>query len=182
MSWMGFSLLKQQQHLGFLSQHTFIRRICLQSTLGHCCLFRSTTACVQSIILIWQKIAIPTAGWMSYLNKVVGIFTHLPIVPHICVSKLSKHWSRQWLVACSAQSHYLNQCWLNEIGIKIQNFNLWKCVWKCRYFLLPTEIDVNYKCFIFIQILSCDCAMWWNMDKPKQHQWYFTFAAPMIRA
>ena len=36
--------------------------------------------------------------------------THLPLVLHICVSKLGKHWFRQWVAACSAPSHYLKQC------------------------------------------------------------------------
>ena len=30
-------------------------------------------------------------------------------VTHICFSELSHHWIRQWLVSCSASSHYLNQ-------------------------------------------------------------------------
>ena len=37
--------------------------------------------------------------------------THPP-VPHICVSELGQRWFRQWLVACSAPSHYLDQCWV----------------------------------------------------------------------
>ena len=36
--------------------------------------------------------------------------THLPLVLHICVSESGQHWFRLWLVAYSAQSHYLNQC------------------------------------------------------------------------
>ena len=36
---------------------------------------------------------------------------HLPLMPHPCVSELSQHWFRWWLVAWSAPSHYLNQCW-----------------------------------------------------------------------
>ena len=44
-------------------------------------------------------------------NKQISL-THLPLVPHICVGKLSHYWFRQWLVACSATSHYLNQYWL----------------------------------------------------------------------
>ena len=38
-------------------------------------------------------------------------------MPHICVSELGHHWFMQWLVACSAPSQYLNQCWLigNEL-------------------------------------------------------------------
>ena len=36
---------------------------------------------------------------------------HLPLVPYICDSELGQHWFRYWLVACSAPTHYLNQCW-----------------------------------------------------------------------
>ena len=38
--------------------------------------------------------------------------TQLGRATHIWVSKLSHHWFRKWLVACSAPNHYLNQCWL----------------------------------------------------------------------
>ena len=37
--------------------------------------------------------------------------THLPLVPHICVNESGQYWFRWWLVAYSAPSHYLNQCW-----------------------------------------------------------------------
>ena len=40
------------------------------------------------------------------------LITHLPLVPHICFGKLGRHWFRYWLVAFSAPSHYLKQCWL----------------------------------------------------------------------
>ena len=49
------------------------------------------------------------------------------------VNKLGHHWSRQWLVACSAPSHYLNQCWIivnwtyfSEIWIEILSFSFKK--------------------------------------------------------
>ena len=48
-------------------------------------------------------------------NKIVEIYdflTHLSLVPHICVNEPGQHWFRWWLVAYSAPSHYLNQCWL----------------------------------------------------------------------
>ena len=32
--------------------------------------------------------------------------------PHICVSESGEHLFTQWLVAYSAPSHYLNQCWV----------------------------------------------------------------------
>ena len=43
---------------------------------------------------------------------ITPFLTHLPLVPHICVGELGQHWFRQRLVACSAPSHYLNQCCL----------------------------------------------------------------------
>ena len=39
-------------------------------------------------------------------------FTHFPLEPHICASESGQHWFRQWLVAYSAPSHYLKQCWV----------------------------------------------------------------------
>ena len=49
------------------------------------------------------------------------------IVPHICISELGQHWFRWWLVACSAPSQYLNQCWVTvnwTLRNKLQwNFN-----------------------------------------------------------
>ena len=40
------------------------------------------------------------------------VLTHLPLVPHICVSESGQYWFRLWLVAYSAPSHYLKQCWV----------------------------------------------------------------------
>ena len=64
-------------------------------------------------------------------------------MPHICVSELLQHWFKQWLVAWSAPSRYINQCWL------VVNWTIWgqfsvkfeskykSChsrnfIWKCR--------------------------------------------------
>ena len=46
-----------------------------------------------------------------YLVFVDYILTHLLLVPHICIREPGQHWLRQWLVAYSAPSHCLNQCW-----------------------------------------------------------------------
>ena len=49
--------------------------------------------------------------------------THCGRVTHICVGELDQHWFRQWLVACQAPSHYLNQsCWFS-IGRLGTNFS-----------------------------------------------------------
>ena len=36
--------------------------------------------------------------------------THWVWMTHICVKEQSRHWFRQWLIACSVPSHSLNQC------------------------------------------------------------------------
>ena len=99
---------------------------------------------------------------------------------------------RQWtgstlvqVMACSAPSHYLNQCCLivnrplgtnfREIWIKIYNFSFTKCTSKCRlgnggHFVLgeisllnaPYRCGRNFKSVIFqfilwIEFLSCSC-------------------------
>ena len=47
----------------------------------------------------------------NQLIKPICSITHLPLVPHTCGGELGRHWFRYWLGACSAPSHYLNQCW-----------------------------------------------------------------------
>ena len=44
--------------------------------------------------------------------------TRIPLVPHICVGESDQHWFRQWFVAYSVKSHYLNQ------GLIIVNWTL----------------------------------------------------------
>ena len=61
---------------------------------------------------------------------------------HIYVSELCPHWFRQWLVAYSAPSHYLNQCWpfvhwtpVKQISVKfdsaLSTSPSRKCIWTC---------------------------------------------------
>ena len=50
------------------------------------------------------------------------------IMPHICVTESGQHWFRQWFVAFSVPSHYLNQCsvivnWTQRNTLQ-WNFNL----------------------------------------------------------
>ena len=48
-------------------------------------------------------------------------WTHWGWGMHICISTISHLWFRWWLVACSAPSHYENQCWLiNQLDLKEQ--------------------------------------------------------------
>ena len=62
-------------------------------------------------------------------------------MPHTCVSELGQHKVRQWLVSCSAPSHYLKQCWLivnwtngNKLQWILQfcHFRSRKYFWNCH--------------------------------------------------
>ena len=46
------------------------------------------------------------------------------LVPHICGSEWCQHCLRKLLIACSAPSHYLNQCWV-LVNWKLRNKLQW---------------------------------------------------------
>ena len=52
------------------------------------------------------------------------LLTHWGRVTHICVVEMGHHRFRKWLVACSAPSHYLNQCW-NIVNWTLRNKLQW---------------------------------------------------------
>ena len=56
--------------------------------------------------LFWLFHASCYTLFSSFEDRLVNSF---PLVPHICVNELGRHWFRQWLVACLAPSHCLNQ-------------------------------------------------------------------------
>ena len=92
-------------------------------------------------------------------------FTHLSLVPHICVSELRQHWFRSWFVAYSAPSHRLNQCWVkvnltletflgtkfSEIFIKTQNFPFTKMHLKILSAQSQSFDPVGYECMASTQ-------------------------------
>ena len=45
-------------------------------------------------------------------------------MPHICVIESGWHWFRYWLVAYTASSHYLKQCW-NIVNWTLRNKLQW---------------------------------------------------------
>ena len=62
----------------------------------------------------------------NYSHRSQSHLSHWGRVTHICASKLSHLWFRQWLVAWTAASHYPNQCrnivnW--TISIEIDTFS-----------------------------------------------------------
>ena len=68
-------------------------------------------------LTLHPSISILRLGCCSCPNQSYVIWsawlTHRGPVMHLYIGNLARHWFRQWLVACSAPSHYLNQCWLN---------------------------------------------------------------------
>ena len=58
--------------------------------------------CIQEVRLVYSAIL---------MVQLLVQLTHLPVAPLTCVSELRQHCFRWWLVAYSAPSHYLNQCW-----------------------------------------------------------------------
>ena len=60
--------------------------------------------------------------------------THLPLAPHICVNESGQHWFRQWLVAYSVPSHYLNQCWV-IVNWTLRNKFQWNCYQNTKLFI-----------------------------------------------
>ena len=70
--------------------------------------------------------------------------THWGRVTHICVGKLGHHCFRQWLGACSAPSHYLNQCW-NIVNWTLRNKLQW---------------NLNRNSIIFIQENAFENVVW----------------------
>ena len=56
------------------------------------------------VYVIWQYKT--KLNWTKYELSL----SHLLLVLHICVGEPGQHRLRYWLVACSAPSHYLNQC------------------------------------------------------------------------
>ena len=97
----------------------------------------STTTCYE----LWNEINSDYLIIRINSTQLLQINSSPPVL-HIFIRELGQPWFRWWLNACSAPSHYLDQCWLivnwplrkhpeGEIWIKIQNFHSWKCIWKC---------------------------------------------------
>ena len=85
--------------------------------------------------------------------------THWGRETPICVTKQGHHWFRYWLVAWSAPSHYLNQCWI-IVNWTLSNIFQWNLnqnttifieenafenvIWKWRPFCLGFSVLEKY--------------------------------------
>ena len=77
---------------------------------------------------------------------------HSGLVKYSCISELGHHWFRLWLVACSAPSLCLNQCWLIVNSLMA---DLW--VWNMGCILLVQARPIFY---IFADVSYAVFFMW----------------------
>ena len=61
-------------------------------------------------------------------------------MPHIGVSDSSQHWFRWWLVAYSAPSHYLNQCWV-IVNWTLRNKLQWNFSQKSKFIIQESAFE-----------------------------------------
>ena len=88
--------------------------------------------CIGTKYTIQAIISYLRANWTR--TMVTHGSYHLPLVPHICVSVSGQHWFRYWLVAYSASSHYLNQCWV-IFKWTLRNKLEWNCNQNTQLFI-----------------------------------------------
>ena len=59
---------------------------------------------------------------------------------NVCVNELDHHRIRQWLVACSAPNHYLNQWW-HIWNWTLRTFFQWKIIWSSIVFIQENAFE-----------------------------------------
>ena len=107
--------------------------------------------------------------------RYMSFLTHLPRVPHICVSELGRHWFRYWLVACLAQSHYLNKCFL-IVNWTLRNKLQWNLNQNTKPFVYENAFQ-NVVCEmtailsrrkwvkVLLRVLLRMCCLWRSLNK-----------------
>ena len=86
----------------------------------------------------------------------IVILTHLPLVPHICGSELGQLWFIYWLVAWSAPSHYLNQCW-SYVNWGLRNNLQWHFN-RYSYFFIQRNAFEN----VVSEMAAISFREWWD--------------------
>ena len=83
---------------------------------------------------------------------------------HICITNLVYHWFREWLGACSAPNHYLNQCCIIvnwTLGNKLQS----NCNRNYNIFIQGNAFD---KCHLWNGSHFASASMsWWLWHQPR---------------
>ena len=85
------------------------------------------------------------------------LLTHWGRVTHIDVTKLGHRWFRWWRrIACSAPSHYLNQCWL-IVNWTLRNKYQWHLNRNSNFFIAENQIEnVVCKMAAILCLPQCD--------------------------
>ena len=93
---------------------------------------------------------------------------------HVCASEIDHYYFKQWLVACSTQSHNLNECWLlvNENGFSKMVWNSRKLLCKCRLQNVDHFVWVS-KCRIMTR-KNQPCYLL-SLSRPHAKTLYLTF-------
>ena len=60
--------------------------------------------------------------------------THLPLLLHICITDMSQHWFRYWLITWMVPNHYLNQYW-HIINYTPRNIFQWNFILNSSVFI-----------------------------------------------
>ena len=120
-------------YLWLLFKHKYRYQLWIWSAISNCILWKSN----------WLNLyghGFPETGLSS-----LDALTHLPLVPHICISELCQHWFRLWLVAYSAPNHYLNQCWV-IVNWTLRNKLQWNFNYQNTKFFIHKNASENIIC------------------------------------
>ena len=93
------------------------------------------------------------------------MLTHWGQVMHVCFGNINHHWFRKWLVACSAQCHYLNQ-WLNIVNWTLRNTFQWHLNRNLNIFIEENTFE-NVVCEMAAILFRPQCVKTWV----KLHSW-----------
>ena len=114
---------------------------------------------MNNSVIVRNRIGFTQTGMIRRVTvKCPTFLTHWSRVTHICISKVGHNWFRQWLVACSVPSHYLNQCW-NIINLTLK---------------IKIQLNVKWNSYIIIQENAFEnviCKMAAILSRPRRVKW-----------
>ena len=107
----------------------------------------------------------------GYISPGSSVLTPWGRVVHLFISELGHHWIRQWLVTCSAPSHYLNEYWHN-VNCTLRNISEWHFIWNSKVFIPVFE---NVVCKMSTILSRSQC---FNKHSDALHQCLFNASWP----
>ena len=95
---------------------------------------------------------------------------------HMCVGQPGQHWFREWLVAWTAPSRYLNQCW-NIVDMTLRNKLQWNINQNTKLFFHKNVFE-NVVCEMaailsrerWVKCMNCCDLSDVQCDEGKRHQ------------